>query len=364
MHNGILNLDILSSFEYYEEILVVKRLILFALIAVSLLTSCKSTVKGGKGENTLGELVVNNQSSVQIREIKYCGKQLRYQGDGTDSTGSVLPVGKKTSVELADEESGYVFFTLLNEKWDVLSDVRTNEIITVEKGKKFILTITDNTLVVKSGGKDSSTLLNLAIPATLKIENRSSVELYDVKYKEVEFSDYSHELGLFGSETHDFYGITNFSDCVYFRLYDKNLRTSKKVSISNGMVTSFIIDDDLEIIRNGRDREIKLSELQPQGFEVINNTSYDLYDVRFSSDYAVLHNKDILKKGSAWYVGFDDYGYSVVVIFKIRTSTSEKEFLSFYHPILAYKTRDILFTDDTEVRYPNGDGGKLANGLD
>lgn len=87
--------------------------------------------------------------------------------------GRLLPLGKKTSIEFIDEETGYVFFTLLDNRWDVVAEVRTNEIITIEKGKKTVLTITDNTLVVLTGGKESSTLLDLLTPATLKIVNDS-----------------------------------------------------------------------------------------------------------------------------------------------------------------------------------------------
>ena len=338
---------------------------MFYVLAISLVifSGCNFGSENNKKENSLGELVVNNQSSVDIKEIKFCSQQLYYFGEGTDSTGSILPIGKKTSTELTDEETGYVFFTLLHKNLNVLAEVRTNEIILVEKGRRVVVTVTDNTLVVVTGGKDASTLIDLVTPATLKIMNKSSRDLVGVKYNERNFNG----VDVGESKTEEFFGIiSSYSDYVHFWLCGYNLKIEEKVEIKKGNTTTLIITDDTPIIRNGKANQIKLSEVKNQSLEVVNNTSYDLHDVRFN-DSSILNNKSLLEKGNAWYAGFDIGACqqkAVVLSFKVKTSNSEKEFKLYHNPcIYKDKNREVLLLDDTEVWYPAGGHGKLRDGL-
>lgn len=100
-----------------------------------------------------GELVVYNQTSRSIRDVTYCGREfVCYDGFGGTHE---IDQGKKASAQLSDEETGYVFFKIR------YVSVRTSEVITVKKGEKTILSITDNTLVVVSGESKPVTILNV-----------------------------------------------------------------------------------------------------------------------------------------------------------------------------------------------------------
>ena len=216
-------------------------------ISVVIFSGCNFSSENGengKKENSSGELVVNNQSSVDIKEIKFCSQQFYYTGEGSDYTGSILPIGKKTSVSLTDEETGYVFFTLLlgidSNNRDIILTVRTNDIVTVEKGRRVVVTITDNTLVVITGRKEPSILLNLMIPAVLQIENMS--------YDTLTFPEYNGEVFIskdnipylrYGDTARrKFYGPDSYTGTVYFR---GGHATINDVKIERGMITRLII---------------------------------------------------------------------------------------------------------------------------
>ena len=113
----------------------------------------KETVKKEilKGE---GELVVYNQSSRKIYYVIYGGKEFKVRISENTSAPWVNP-GEKVSEKFPNEETGYIFFEIRAYK------VRTNEIITVSKGERKVVAITDNTLVVVSGETEPVTLLDV-----------------------------------------------------------------------------------------------------------------------------------------------------------------------------------------------------------
>lgn len=117
----------------------------------------------GKGEKkeSEGELVVYNQTSCEIGHVRYCGEELLhwYTSNGILWSGVYVDQGKKASAKFSDEETGYVFFEIRNGY--SIPEVRTNEIITVKKGEKITLSITDNTLVVVSGKSKPVTVLQV-----------------------------------------------------------------------------------------------------------------------------------------------------------------------------------------------------------
>lgn len=335
---------------------------MFYILAISIVifSGCNF---GAKKETVRedGELVVNNQSSVSIKEIKFCSKQLYYTGEGTDSTNSVLPIGKKTSTELTDEETGYVFFTLISEGWNVIETVRTNEIITVEKGKRFVLTITDNTLVIPIGYNEPSTLLNLVTPAILKVINNSSHALSEVKYEE----DIIDSYFITGeSRIIKYYGVNTYSGYVYFKFFNKRFQIEEEVTIEKGKVTTLnIVNDSNILINTGKAKTcVKLSEIEGHGLVVINSTSYDLYSVVFSIYGRVQCSKDMLEKTNSWYAGFPGWTQSgwVDLSFTVRTSDSTKTFIlddgCWVDKDVVIK--EIVLSDDTVVRC-NGSTGKL-----
>lgn len=140
---------------------MMKRIIGLVL-ACFLIVGCnfgtkKETVKEEilKGE---GELVVYNQSSGVISDVIYGGKEFHIKRDFFEQkSSSAVYQGEKVSKKFLDEETGYIFFEIYHSGYIKL---RTNEIITVSKGERKVVAITDNTLVVVSGETEPVTLLD------------------------------------------------------------------------------------------------------------------------------------------------------------------------------------------------------------
>lgn len=115
-----------------------------------------------------GELVIYNQTSKNIAFVKYCGKTFGKETDVNAWEYDEVDVGAKVSDKFPDEETGYVYFRILGWPHTFESpydrkyvDVRTNEIVTVPKGKKTVFFITDNTLVIISGKSKPITLADV-----------------------------------------------------------------------------------------------------------------------------------------------------------------------------------------------------------
>ena len=161
----------------------------------------------------------------------------------------VLDSGKKATAKFDGEQEGYVFFTLLDEKNDAILEVRTNEILALPKGKEIVFTITDNTLVVVGTGSVSSTLINLTIPAVLRIENVTSGYLNDVQYNGRKF--FSHKGGYDtyvmergATVTERFYNVNSYSGYVLFGTsHDINIKVKEEIKIEKGMITILTIKD-------------------------------------------------------------------------------------------------------------------------
>ena len=141
---------------------MMKRIIGLVLLCF-LIVGCnfgtkKETVKEEilKGE---GELVVYNQSSVWIDNVIYGGEKFHIKRDLWDNKdSSTVYQGEKASKKFIDEETGYIFFEIYH---FVPIKLRTNEIITVSKGERKVVAITDNTLVVVSGETEPVTVLEV-----------------------------------------------------------------------------------------------------------------------------------------------------------------------------------------------------------
>lgn len=112
---------------------------LCAIIGVAFsVGGCKPATDTGKSSsteeaNTKTILMVQNQSSVPISNIKYCGKET-----------AALAQGKTWKAEFTDKTQGYIYFDL----GDGDVHVRTQETVITEKDNTHTFNITDNTMVV------------------------------------------------------------------------------------------------------------------------------------------------------------------------------------------------------------------------
>ena len=221
------------------------------VLACFLLVGCEPIdMERQRPESENVKLIVKNQSSVRISKIKYNGVYFSYDQSDTFKA-EVLDSGKKATAKFDGEQTGYVFFTLLDEKNDAILEVRTNEILALPKGKEIVFTITDNTLVVVGTGSVSSTLINLTIPAVLRIENGSSGQLYNFQYKGKKFFSFKADDGTCviqkgDTVTQRFYNVSSYSGYVLFRTpRDMNLKEIKEeIKIEKGKVTTLTIKNN------------------------------------------------------------------------------------------------------------------------
>ena len=154
-----------------------KKLSLLPLLLIAaLFMGCSHDVQGSKEEPVeVTALIVKNQSSFSIKDVKYGGKTAKLSGD-------YLSPSENCKIELAEKASGYVFFTLYDKVKNVSFSVRVNGAVTVEKGKTETLVITDNTLVIQTGQTVPHSILNLMKPAVLKVHNKTSWDIVEISY--------------------------------------------------------------------------------------------------------------------------------------------------------------------------------------
>jgi len=124
------------------------------------------------------ELVLENQSSISIKEIKYSGKTLL-----SDSGRSfVLVAGGVAKLQLNGAGNGYVFFSIIDKANNKEIEVRSSEVIAIEKGMTHTFTITDNTLVVPKGSSLGLPIIKLIKPTKLKLINKTGASIDNITY--------------------------------------------------------------------------------------------------------------------------------------------------------------------------------------
>jgi len=113
------------------------RKILFAVIGIIFfITGCKQVNNTAADKpNTRTILLLQNQSSLPLANIKYCGKETK-----------TLMSGRTWNAQFTDATQGYIYFDL--ELGGNKVNVRTQETIIIEKDKKYTFNITDNTVVI------------------------------------------------------------------------------------------------------------------------------------------------------------------------------------------------------------------------
>ena len=127
-----------------------------------LLISCPNKVTVSPKQNQSGTtddpkaktvLLLQNQSSLSLANIKYCGKE----------TKTLAPSGT-WSAQFTDAAQGYIYFDL--ELSGIKVTVRTQETVIIEKDKKLTFNITDNTVII---GKEKPITLS-AMPKNYVLE--------------------------------------------------------------------------------------------------------------------------------------------------------------------------------------------------
>ena len=109
-------------------------------------------------------------------------------------------------------------------------------------------------MVGATGGP--STLINLTLPAVLRIENVASDDLVDVQYNGRKFFNYratdgTYIIGRGETVTKRFYNVNNYSGYVLFSAtnYMSLKEVKEKIKIEKGMMTILTIKDYSYIVK-------------------------------------------------------------------------------------------------------------------
>ena len=183
-----------------------KILLLTCAVLAILFTGCKQLTKnntdgqhGNAVESTKTVLKISNQSSRHIVDVTYDGINF---DTGELRTVKCLPTGQSSVKTFSEEANSYIRFTVYSKEYTEESgwigkkyEVRTNELVALEKGKTNLFTLTDNTLIVVKGSTVSVTLAKLYDDATtVSIKNETSRMLKNVTFNEKIFSQEKGEF--------------------------------------------------------------------------------------------------------------------------------------------------------------------------
>jgi|GEM_PF-1942461 len=269
-----------------------KILLLICAVLAILFTGCKQLTrsntanqKGNAGEqpntgSVKTTLKITNQSSRHIVDVNYDGTNFN---TGEFKTVKCLPIGQSAVKTLSEDSNSYIRFTVYSKEYNEESgwigtkyEVRTNELVTVEKEKTKLITITDNTLVVLKGSAISVTLAKLYDDATtVSIKNETSRMLKKVTFNEKIFSQEKGEFNkgasviqsfteacegyvYFTLHARDHYTSNEKDDTDHEDNYDcavYNVRTKEKFSVKKYESQEIIIGDATEVVKIGETDE-------------------------------------------------------------------------------------------------------------
>lgn len=238
------------------------------------------TEKPKKEEKTT-QLTLNNQSSVEFV----------YDIIEQPFITTIRP-GNSFTEELSKGLNGYIH---LEARWPdyyeskTRKDVRTHELIVVEKGQHKTITITDNTLVVPKEGTTPVTIANLK-PGVLHIKfdssNVSSPSI--ISYNGIEVKgDYFGEYFIVCD--------VSAEDRISFDFEDLPAQTLAKINLEKGKATELVINDNTDITIYGKKYTVKQLE-SLHILTVTNNSSAIIKNLRYR-DYKTndLYEETLLK---------------------------------------------------------------------
>ncbi|MEL3905834.1 MAG: hypothetical protein P1P65_02210 [Treponema sp.] len=190
-----------------------KKMVFTMTVFASLLLGCPNNIQNRTAPpadelNAKTILLLQNQSSLPLANIKYCGKE----------TSALTPGGTWTA-KFTDAAQGYIYFDL--ELGGSKVTVRTQETVIIEKDKKQTFNITDNTVVI-----------NKEKPITLSAMPKN----------------YVLEGGIFDigehPETHEKYYHYFLNGQVYYigRIDNKYKKQYAPMTYQGNVITSFYLD--------------------------------------------------------------------------------------------------------------------------
>jgi len=248
------------------------RCVIGLLLVCILCVSCDSDLPNYNLSKRIEEeetkMIIKNQSSIIISDVLYCGSYI--------CDAPLYPGSEKSksfySFQMSDgDKIGYMYFELLtyNSNYNLKSmfTVKTNEVVSLKKGGTTTFIITDNTLAIPEGKQQSFTILDLMTPRVLEIVNNSSIDLYFVEYKGVDYSTYALELPSGKRCSKEFYTFDDDGDYIYFRaikgkIRDKRVRIAgERIKLERRKKRTISIDENTMVYVPSDNIEATLGEL-------------------------------------------------------------------------------------------------------
>ncbi|MGP1415898.1 MAG: hypothetical protein ACTTJ6_08270 [Treponema sp.] len=320
-----------------------KLVFIFVIFIITvILTGCKLDNK--MNEKIKTELIIQNQSSVNVKSVKYNGKSLQ----GANSEEISIQAGGRDKILLDGESSGYVYFSIVDSLHDKVIQVRSNEVVVVEKGENKVFVITDNTSVVPVGQVVASPIIGIIRPARLHLINQTSANIDNVSFA----GKIRKESIAKGNEwTIDF--SNEVSSKLQFRLWDAQNKTidvvlKDELTIKIGETKEVTLTNSHLVIRDGKIDTIK-AVLGISSISVVNSSSAEITGLMLGKQT----RSELLAKNESWEIdvfnGIDDF-----LSFEVKTKF-KKFLVKCEEAILCGKgeIKTFRITNDTQLKVQN-----------
>ena len=246
------------------------------------------------------ELVIQNQSSINIKEIKYSGRTLVTEAEDS----FVLVAGSVETLQLNAKGNGYVYFTIMDTINDEEIKVRSSEVITIEQGQKHIFTITDNTVIVPIGSTAGLPIIKLIKPTRLKLINKTGKSIDNITYAGKTKKD-----PLINNEVWKIDFPNPVSGKLQFQIWSQDENKSLSVTLKDEVVvrkdetTKVILTTSSLVIQEGKNEVVSIGKLLGISvLKILNRTSAK--EIKNFKYAGILHN-EMLTQGQTCEFEYD-----------------------------------------------------------
>lgn len=343
-----------------------KILSIFAVLLIaSTCAGCKNETPKPKPEEEV-QTEKNQEKTVLNIKNETSQKLWNIRCDGNSFTHSIAP-SESYGVDYDRKVEGYIHFDIV---WKgasltsnfVISSVRSNDLIIVEKDKQKTVIITDNTLVIPEGKQHPVPLISLK-PAFLYVKFNTSEKtiLWDsIRYAGNAVCRWISSDELFircEEDADDYINFTaQYTDILGDIIGSIPVKMHTKMSIKKGEIKTVTISDDSEVsTTEGCVCTIKQLNILSR-LTIINNSNVQIEKIHFGDK---LYDGQ-LKRGEKYTFAFLGSGRQegkcqVVINDKIYNVMFKDE------PYVdSRENTDFVINDDTEVYY-NGNLYTIKN---
>ncbi|MGP1415837.1 MAG: hypothetical protein ACTTJ6_07960 [Treponema sp.] len=320
-----------------------KKIFYILAITAVMFASCNLGKKVEEEHEKKTELTILNQSSISVKDIKYNGLSF---AEVNNDKNFVLTAGGRSKISFEGEGKSYIYFSILDIVNNKEVEVRTAEVISVEKGKDITFIITDNTSVVPVGQVTASTILGIIRPARLKLINHTSSTIDNISYCGKIRKD-ALPKGAFWQA--DF--INNISGKVQFKIWDVKNNTSVDVELKDGIsikigeTKEIAITNKSLVVKDGKAEAIR-EVLGVGTLNIVNSSKAEISNLKFAGQT----KSGMLEKDASWEL---DFYNSVEEELEFEVQTKYKKFkVKCAEKVSCDKgeLKSFAITDNTQVK--------------